>query len=119
MTVNLFKFLVLIMALGCTTLLMAVSVIDPAIGMPIITGAAFYGIGNGLTAAKGGAMQPTIAKRGRTTVTVGSGDTTILAPAPKVEPSGVRVNELMAKGIGALSDAELAELRELLRGEPT
>lgn len=116
MTVNLFKFLVLVMALGCTTLLMAISVIDPAIGMPIITGAAFYGIGNGLTAARGGAMQPTIAKRGRTTVTVGTGDTTILAPAPKVlEAADVRVNELMAKGIGALSDDELVELRDLVR----
>tara|TARA_R110002126_G_scaffold42257_2_gene122232 strand:- start:401 stop:598 length:198 start_codon:yes stop_codon:yes gene_type:complete len=53
------KALILLAALLCITVLLAVNSIDEAAGLPIISAIVFYGIGNGV-AAKGGKDSPKI-----------------------------------------------------------
>ncbi|MGL4185932.1 MAG: hypothetical protein ACRCR4_09155 [Thiotrichaceae bacterium] len=53
------KALILLLALICITVLLAVNSIDEAAGLPIISAIVFYGIGNGV-AAKGGKDSPKI-----------------------------------------------------------
>ena len=53
------KALILMLALICITVLLAVNSIDEAAGLPIISAIVFYGIGNGV-AAKGGKDSPKI-----------------------------------------------------------
>ena len=53
------KALILMLALVCITVLLAVNSIDEAAGLPIISAIVFYGIGNGV-AAKGGKDSPKI-----------------------------------------------------------
>jgi hypothetical protein len=44
------KFLILMLALVCITVLLAVSKISQEAGLPIISAIVFYGIGNGVAA---------------------------------------------------------------------
>jgi hypothetical protein len=53
------KALILMLALVCITVLLAVSKISQEAGLPIISAIVFYGIGNGV-AAKGGKDSPKI-----------------------------------------------------------
>lgn len=53
------KALILMLALVCITVLLAVNSIDESAGLPIISAIVFYGIGNGV-AAKGGKESPKI-----------------------------------------------------------
>ena len=53
------KALILMLALVCITVLLAVNSIDEAAGLPIISAIVFYGIGNGV-AAKGKVDSPKI-----------------------------------------------------------
>ena len=53
------KALILMLALICITVLLAVNSIDETAGLPIISAIVFYGIGNGV-AAKGGKDSPKI-----------------------------------------------------------
>jgi hypothetical protein len=53
------KALILLAALLCITVLLAVNSIDETAGLPIISAIVFYGIGNGV-AAKGGKDSPKI-----------------------------------------------------------
>ena len=53
------KALILMLALICITVLLAVNSVDQAAGLPIISAIVFYGIGNGV-AAQGGKDSPKI-----------------------------------------------------------
>ena len=53
------KALILLVALLCITVLLAVGKIDQNAGLPMISAIVFYGIGNGV-AAKGGKESPKI-----------------------------------------------------------
>ena len=53
------KFILLVLALICITVLLAVNSIDQEAGLPIISAIVFYGIGNGV-AAKGKVDSPKI-----------------------------------------------------------
>jgi len=44
------KFFLLVLALVCITVLLAVNSIDDSAGLPIISAIVFYGIGNGVAA---------------------------------------------------------------------
>lgn len=47
------KLIVLVTCIVAVTLLMALRVVEPVAGMPIVTAAAFYAIGNGRAVMKG------------------------------------------------------------------
>ena len=54
------KALILLVALLCVTLLLAVGKIDQTAGLPIVTAIVFYGIGNGVQARSGTPSSPII-----------------------------------------------------------
>jgi hypothetical protein len=54
------KALILLVALVCVTVLLAVGKIDQAAGLPIVTAIVFYGIGNGVQARTGSPSSPII-----------------------------------------------------------
>jgi hypothetical protein len=53
------KALILLVALICITVLLAINAIDESAGLPMISAIVFYGIGNGV-AAKQGQQTPKI-----------------------------------------------------------
>jgi len=53
------KALILLVALICITVLLAINAIDQSAGLPMISAIVFYGIGNGV-AAKQGQQTPKI-----------------------------------------------------------
>lgn len=80
MTINAYKFLLLITCVICSTVLLALGSIEPAVGASVITGATMYGLGNGIQAARGRTVEPVVAKRGTTQVVVSDDATTIVPP---------------------------------------
>lgn len=54
------KALILLVALICVTVLLALSKISTEAGLPIITAIVFYGIGNGVAAKTGQKVEPII-----------------------------------------------------------
>ena len=54
------KALILLVALVCVTVLMAVGKVDQTAGLPIISAVIFYGIGNGVQARTGSPSSPII-----------------------------------------------------------
>ena len=46
------KALILLVALICITVLLAINAIDESAGLPMISAIVFYGIGNGVAASK-------------------------------------------------------------------
>lgn len=57
------KALILLVALICVTVLMALGKISPEAGLPVITAFGGYGIGNGVAARAGKAAEPVIGPR--------------------------------------------------------
>lgn len=57
------KALILLVALVCITLLLAIGKITSEAGLPIISAIVFYGIGNGVAARSGKASDPIIAPK--------------------------------------------------------
>ena len=57
------KALILLVALICITVLLAISKITTEAGLPIITAIVFYGIGNGVGARQGQEFQPIIERK--------------------------------------------------------
>jgi len=47
------KALILLVALVCLTVLLAINAIDESAGLPMISAIVFYGIGNGVAASRG------------------------------------------------------------------
>lgn len=54
------KALILLVALICVTVLMAVGRVDQTAGLPIVSAVIFYGIGNGVQARSGTPSSPII-----------------------------------------------------------
>lgn len=54
------KALILLVALVCVTVLLALGKISTEAGLPIITAVVFYGIGNGVQARSGSPSSPII-----------------------------------------------------------
>jgi len=57
------KALILLVALICVTVLMAIGKISPEAGLPVITAFGGYGLGNGIAAAKGDTVEPVIGRK--------------------------------------------------------
>lgn len=57
------KALILLVALVCVTVLMALGKISPEAGLPVITAFGGYGIGNGVAARSGKVAEPVIGPR--------------------------------------------------------
>lgn len=57
------KALILLVALICVTVLMALGKISPEAGLPVITAFGGYGIGNGVAARSGKAADPILGPR--------------------------------------------------------
>ena len=57
------KALILLVALCCVTLLLALGRITTEAGLPIISAIVFYGIGNGVAAKTGKASEPIISPK--------------------------------------------------------
>jgi len=57
------KAFILLVALICITLLLAISRITTEAGLPIISAIVFYGIGNGVAAKSGKPSEPIIAPK--------------------------------------------------------
>lgn len=57
------KAFILLVALICVTLLLAIGKVTTEAGLPIITAIVFYGIGNGVAAKTGKAASPIIGPR--------------------------------------------------------
>lgn len=57
------KAFILLVALLCVTLLLAVGRITTEAGLPLISAVVFYGIGNGVAARSGKASEPIIAPK--------------------------------------------------------
>jgi hypothetical protein len=66
MSVNPPKALILLVALCCVTLLLAIGRITTEAGLPIITAIVFYGIGNGIQARSGTPSPPIIGPKEKT-----------------------------------------------------
>jgi hypothetical protein len=101
---NFQKFILLVIALICVTVLMSIGEVDVAVGMPIITAVVFYGIGNGIATRAGIIASPVFSPRQVPVVMV-----------PKRDEA--RINELMAR-LHELTDHEADELRRLIQGSP-
>lgn len=59
------KALILLVALLCVTLLLALGRVSTEAGLPIISAIVFYGIGNGVAARSGKSSDPVIAPKNR------------------------------------------------------
>jgi hypothetical protein len=57
------KALILLVALICITVLLAVEKITTEAGLPLVSAIVFYGIGNGVAAKSGVNSQPIIGKK--------------------------------------------------------
>ncbi len=57
------KAMILLVALICVTVLLALGKISTEAGLPIITAIVFYGIGNGVAAKSGTASTPIVGPR--------------------------------------------------------
>lgn len=57
------KAFILLVALICVTLLLAINRVTTEAGLPIITAIVFYGIGNGVAAKQGKPASPIIGPR--------------------------------------------------------
>lgn len=57
------KALILLIALLCVTLLLAIGRVSTEAGLPIISAIVFYGIGNGVAARAGKPSEPVIAPK--------------------------------------------------------
>lgn len=57
------KALILLVALICLTLLMALGRVDTDQGLPVISAVVFYAIGNGVSAKQGKNAEPIIGTR--------------------------------------------------------
>lgn len=57
------KAFILLVALICLTLLMALNRVDTEAGLPIISAVVFYAIGNGVAAKSGKDSQPIISSK--------------------------------------------------------
>ena len=57
------KAFILLVALLCVTLLLALNRISTEAGLPLISAVVFYGIGNGVAARSGKASEPIIAPK--------------------------------------------------------
>ena len=57
------KAFILLVALICVTVLMAIGKVSTEAGLPIITAVVFYGIGNGVAARQGISSSPIISPK--------------------------------------------------------
>ena len=60
---NPYKAMILLVALICVTVLLALGKVSTEAGLPIITAIVFYGIGNGVAAKSGTASTPIVGPR--------------------------------------------------------
>lgn len=61
--VNPSKALILLVALICVTVLMAIGKVPTDAGLPLVSACLFYGLGNGVAAKQGQPVEPVIGKK--------------------------------------------------------
>lgn len=59
------KALLLLVALICLTVLMAIGKVTPEAGLPLVSATVFYAIGNGVAARQNLPVEPVISKKDR------------------------------------------------------
>lgn len=57
------KAMILLVALVCVTVLMAIGKVPTDAGLPLVSAALFYGLGNGVAARQGQPVDPVIGRK--------------------------------------------------------